>query len=237
MKYINLTNGIVPAMILTVLEEQPPDKYGTLYITNTEILVYGMHHHKIFGTYGKLDEIIKLPYTVGDVVGCRETWGIVRDTAYYNGCCFDGGYHYVYKADYTEEQIKRLKTKWHSPDNDMPAEAIRKWAKVISVDCKQVQETLAIESIRLIPPMSTGAMLKEEFINWFNAKYAKPRPVKKAGKIVSYVCYAYSMETMNMTSIGHYDLNGIREYEYKGLPLKIIANPWVALTRIEETKP
>ena len=63
--------------------------------------------------------------------------------------------------------------------------------------------------------------------NWFNSCYAKPRPVKKAGKVVSYVAYVYEKNKESMQKFDKY-LMGDYWY-YKGLPLKIIANPVVVL--------
>lgn len=139
MKYYNLSdveaknfNSI--NMFLSILPKQHPDGYN--FDETAEMLSQGY----ISEAYSlELKKTFKLPYAVGDIVGCRETWGKC-----YTDCCpwgympntiirVDNSYSYcvVYKSSFDRAGAPR----WRSPVT-MPREAIRKWVKVVSVDVK-----------------------------------------------------------------------------------------------------
>lgn len=249
MNYINLTdaearNITSPYIWLVVLKEQPPDdahifEYKsnrfTSALEDTWYYTLPNQQHELCDDPQYWFEI-KLPHAVGDIVGCKETWA------------YDWVHHanwgiykkVIYKADTSEE--KRIHYSWRSPVT-MPRGAIRKWLKIKSVDCKRVQDILVEERVRLYPLEKNEEVSAGWFQDWFNSLHAKSLPVKEHGKIVSYVAYLYDDTPESRTYLtkvpnfdkyrenidiekgdvlGYYDI-------WKGLPLKIIANPYLLL--------
>ena len=126
--------------------------------------------------------------------------------------------------------------------------------KIESVDVKRVQEMSYKEVLKLgidedkytaIKKRWTNCVIGQDkgFADHFNSLYAKPRPIKEQGKIVSYVCYLYSPKdgewfiekyAKYMQSTCDSALSG---FTYKGLPLTIHANLYIMLTGGKEIKP
>ncbi len=253
---INLTpieTRAFPSTLLRILPEQPPDSQFFFKKLIKDWAYFG--HADSDGNEYTTDINIKLPYSVGDVVCCKETWrpcGLDSDK--------HGIYCYIkYKADgmlikyYFRQKLMRKLwgskyfNLWRSSIT-MPREAIRRWLKIENMKVKRIQYNLSMEEICAILGTQYHPLLNEytetniatkcEFINHFNSLYAKPRPVRKAGKIVSYVAYPYSsfmdyLDTCSPTTISH--LLGL--WNWKGKPLTIHANPYIMLIGGKEIKP
>jgi len=236
MKYYNLTdtearNWRQINTILVVLKEQPPNLWKLSRIGNDFVEFYNPATEP---TLSQPDietewDIWKLPYAVGDVVGCRETWAYDLDEGY------------VYLSDDMTENVPHGFNYWHSPDKDMPIEAIRRWWKVLGVDVKRVQKITAEEWTK------TGNGKNVSLKEFFN-KYA--RPIRRRD---GYIHYLYDNTPESRTYIT--EIPGFRKYHrnldiktgdklgyydtWKGKPLWIIANPYIAsyeVKRINKSK-
>ena len=88
MNHINLTdteatNWQISGMFLRILPKQPPDGYEYKVILENVVV---FHKEEQTGCYTidrvqnvrkivhNKQKLIKLPFTVGNIVGCRETW-------------------------------------------------------------------------------------------------------------------------------------------------------------------
>ena len=233
MKTYNLTNDEAvnwqpDGMFLRIIE-QPPDGYRHIHTTIA-------FDNSQYADFVKNDSVchIKLPFAVGDIVGCKETWGEARPLVDTDGI----GAHYaeskiIYKADYTEEQLKLMYIKWRSPVT-MPLKAIHKWIKIVSVECRRIQTLSIKQMVCLFQPD-----YKKGYKDHFNSLHAKPQPVKEHGKIVSYVAYPYDMQSfLNLKYYDEPKENNVSSliWTYKHKQLKVIANPYVVLCGHTEVK-
>ncbi len=201
-----------------ILPEQPPKRFNGKHDFDKDGINF---YHS-----GEFADIctIKLPFSVGDVVGCKETY--VYD---------DINKVYHYKADYTEVQLSILRiiggennVLWHS-SAIMPKPAIRRWLKIESVDIKRVQEITPQEADKLMCYSADNlGSIKRDFIDHFNSLYAKPQPVKEHGKIVSYVAHMYGDNADIMWYGKPFNLKAT-DTHWLGLPLTIHANPYIML--------
>lgn len=258
MTCINLTPDearAFPSTILRILPEQPPPEYELGHISETYKTVD--FRRVILKGEPVVPFSIKPPFKVGDVVGCKETfidytvqlsldvWSKTKYAYKSDGhSSFDAlSEHLGCVEDCSQHNIQfGNNNKWRSSAT-MPKSAIRKWLKIENVDVKRVQEIDTITMNRILPNWyTTSHELKAIFINHFNSLYAKLQPVKKAGKIVSYVVYPYDEftieEEIHMGIVMRYDSKGnyLGRY-YKGLPLIIHANPYIMLIDGKEIKP
>ncbi|MDB1947635.1 hypothetical protein PMY35_07355 [Clostridium tertium] len=83
-----------------------------------------------------IDEYVRPPYKVGDILYVRETW-----STQYNGVDDDNGYgEYVYKADGVKlDNSEGNCSKWR-PSIHMPKEAARIFLKVTNVRVERLQD-------------------------------------------------------------------------------------------------
>lgn len=127
-------------------------------------------------------EVIPLQYPVGTVIGVRETWDHSELSLIGGGVERIG---YIYKANGYLPC-----THWHSSAT-MPAKAIRYHPTVVGNTVKRVQDVTNTELHKMGYIVSYINYDKQEFIDWFNSRYAKPRPRRKNGKIVGYECWCW----------------------------------------------
>jgi len=223
---------------IQVLDKQPPEDINIFLFKDVSPIDKKLYAYFV----NKQNDdscCIKLPLSVGDIIGCRETWAI---------CSFQPTTtnYFVYKADYTEKQLEFMFVTWHSPVT-MPHEAIRKWIEIVSIECKRVQdvtmpEMCAIFDMPYSPSLEeyteTKIATECEFIDWFNSTHAKPRPVKEHGKVVSYKCYPYSFDSaiQNDYIANIYSTVNDKGLYYKGLPLESIVNPVVVLGKYRKAE-
>ncbi|KKL88786.1 hypothetical protein LCGC14_1921260, partial [marine sediment metagenome] len=185
---------------------------------------------------------IPLQYQIGQVIGVRETWGY----AYNKDCTY---WLYVYKIDYEngkdekDEKAYPIFTKWYSPAT-IPSDAIRTQVKVIGNSVKEVQRVSGVEAVEIIGNLGLAdyELLHEggyhkvrmAFKDWFNTKYAKPRPRRKNGEIIGYKCWAwdgYSWEEISSND-PHYEFSDANWY-YKDKLIEIHPDPFVELPILE----
>ncbi len=214
---------------LALLKEQPPsrdtyynrsDLHDLYKIKSDELLM----QNKFNWGSSPHDWIIKLQYPKGTILGIRETWWKSPEIDIPD----------QYDADLSDADRKNarrdlLPLGWKIMSSaTMPHEAIRSQYEVIGNEVKRVQD---INIIHMMPYDKDKDRTIECFKQWFNAKYAKPRPVRKNGEIVKYVCYPYDYESFRQSK---YYADNVAPwsdgtYEYKGLPLKIHARPFLNL--------
>ncbi len=139
-------------------------------------------------------------------------------------------YPIPYPLNATVELIKRRSSKC------VPSGDIVYPCKVMDVRVDRVQNVIREEQFqggfnrRFIDEYSW-------FKNWFNNRYGTPKPVKKNGEFVGYRCYIWAIDSEFQRLIKDSD-----NYQYnipdktptwKGLPLIIHVNPFVAITKME----
>lgn len=223
MKYYNLDKEQAlhwPLDTFLVMTEPPPDGY--------ELSTY-YDGYAYFAN--KLPHIhIKLPFAVGDIVGFRETWA-KHEYQDSNDASWDS--IIVYKADLSSDKWKFYK--WHSSAT-MPSEAIRKGSEVVSADCKRVQELTMPEWDSIGVGWGHYSFNIHDVINHFNAKYAKPKAIRKHGKIVGYKCYGYDIGSWFefMYNKKCYMTGEMEKLHWKRLPLEILTKPFIQLVKTEE---
>ena len=218
-------------MVLVVpLPKQPPEG-STCYHTDEEYAFF-CDDNAPYETCNRGE--IELPYPPNARVGFRETWGI----------CLQASPHsynkYLYKVDNYCGGICLFTcyTKWHSSQS-MPIEAIQDWGKVTATRVDRVQgvtvSEIAFTGIMSADPETKGS-LTDEFKDWFNARYSKPRPRVEKGAIISYECCIYSWHDVHygITKDYRYRFYGNKRYEWKGKPLKIIVDPVCAITKMKK---
>ncbi len=168
-------------------------------------------------------EPTKLKYPTGTIIGIRESWA------------YDGE-EYVYKENYPTAiewgdifpliSLTKQDTKifWQSSAT-MPHEAIIRKYEVIGNEVKSVQDF--VNDINLYLPFCNQRINEKKFstpADWFNSLYAKPRPVRKNGVIVRYVCYCWDDNGVDwLADSKHYDYP---PDTWKGKDLEIIVNPY-----------
>ena len=210
---------------LVLIKPQPPDGYHLMDKVGSK------HKRVCFISDNKVDKdsydsvFRELPHPVGSIVGVRESWSWKSeiDIDDFREQRIDKQrFQYLYKVNYSTEIGWQKKWHWLSPAT-MPSEAICSTYEITGNGCKRVQELTINEIIDILHPEWQGIrttyqpqQLKDEFKQYFNAKYAHPRPVRKNGEIVSYVCYPYDDNSLNI----------LWEEKEK---LKIIANPYIFL--------
>ncbi len=193
---------------------------------------------------------VKIPYPKGTILGIRESYAILGTEQCpwpempHKIILDENGYKYchVYKASFDRCGAPR----WHSSAT-MPHKAIIRQYEVIGNEVKRVQDMTWEEMQQIIARFNDKGEflykikhimghLDNDFTEWFNSLFAKPRAVKKNGEIVKYVTYPYSMMSFweknycnNVISLGKRGEGAI--YEHKGLPLEIYDNPYIFLMK------
>ena len=212
-------------MLFLSMMVQPPDGWElNEFFANTDIIVPFAKFVNVNSTDFK---DIMLKYPTGTTIGIRETWGIQFASKF------------IYKVSVSELLLSDWDKKalhWHSSAT-MPSNAIRSRYEVIGTDVKRVQDITAYEAKILgwLGLDSSDKWVKQ----WFNSKYAKPRPVRKNGEIVKYVSYMYddpAVVRKYLSNVGK-NLSITRREDntidlfYKGKPLEIIVNPCLNLVK------
>lgn len=180
----------------------------------------------IYNSIFKLPNNGKCPYgQAKDTLWIREAWAqldmdykVVHgklDSHEWQGCPI------VYRADYPDKNIK-----WR-PSIFMPRRACRITPKVVSIRIEYLQEITEEDAIaegceaghelfgdgKFNDVIEREWTAKEAFIELWNLLNAKPNPVYKNGRIISYVSYPWE------------DVQEIREY--RGKQWLVIGNPCV----------
>ena len=117
--------------------------------------------------------------------------------------------------------------------------------KVVDVRVKKVGDVTMNELVgkedlllNIIDPTSTILGLikwKEDFKDWFNAKYAKPRARRKNGEIVGYECWCWDWDSWAKWCYENHKGNYTKG-DWKGKDLTIYPDPFVELTTVKEVK-
>ncbi|HDY87831.1 MAG TPA: hypothetical protein ENH82_06900 [bacterium] len=158
------------------------------------------HFYLPISSEGFKIKVIKLPYAVGDVVGVREKGKVIA-------------HEKIVSVD-----VKRVR-------------------KLTFGDLKALGYSVVKGCLNNMSLGESASIETTKFINWFNSFYTKLRPVKEKGKIVSYRCWVYDMDSWKEWYKNTLKKSLNREFQvkmmcskprlYKGLPLKIIVNPFV----------
>lgn len=168
---------------------------------------------------GYVDIRERAKYKPGEILYVKERWAFIT-----NEIGFYAYYKYVY---YAGNNLSYVRPKWQSPVT-MPKEAARIFLKVKDVQVKRVQDITELDVINL--GFKGHFDIEKDtfypdgyyFKNEWNAKHAKPKPIRYNGEIVSYASYPYG------------DVWETREY--KGKPWQICANPWVLIYEFERVE-
>ena len=163
---------------------------------------------------------------VGDSLYVREAWSNPINTSPET---------YLYRADYPscvpsgyENIPDESEIEW-KPSIHMPSEARRLFLGVVKVRVERVQditkEDAIAEGIEFRNGYWLGSLHKvkgtpkcfntaiEAFADLWDSIYAKPKPIKRNKKIIGYESFPWGGEA--------------RAVEYRGLPHKIMSNPFV----------
>jgi hypothetical protein len=176
-----------------------------------------------------------LPLPIGSRIGLRETWAYTNKLYHHQ----PNYPKYVYKADY--HPVKDIVTinsyKWLS-SQCQPLESIRYKGRITSARVDRVQEIRStdIQAMGIDIP----DIIEDAFIDWFNARYSTPKPVRENGGIVGYRAYAWDwdswiifMSTKRGRVNFNWDGDNLKNLIWKGKPLEVIVNPWVQIATIE----
>lgn len=115
--------------------------------------------------------------------------------------------------------------------------------RVCRVQSVTIQEVIA-SGIKDADKIIVGAdKIAAFFKDWFNKRYAHPRPRVKGGKIIGYECWVWDVHSFfgKIWRYGKFENVPTDEWEsagckerWKGKPLTIHGNPYVAIVTVEK---
>ena len=187
------------------------------------------------------DELMaRCPYTVGQLLWVREAWAVMLPPPIEEWPIDKRVECTIWRAT----SLRSDEGRWRSPIF-MPRWASRLTLEVTAVRVERVQEISEADAIAEgiqqedvcpggfdpdnyvsgLHPFPQGKIYKhatEAFAELWDSLHAKPKPVKRGGKIIRYESFPWE--------------SGYEEREHRGLPHLVYGNPWVFPIRFKRVE-